>query len=95
MQKLGDVFKDIAKKNNIFKRLYVNMVAKDGFFEIIGKPFNEYCEVKNFYNGTVFIECEDNIFVTELNFFKEKIKEELNKKIGFNAVNKVQIKLRR
>jgi len=95
MQRLNDVFKEFAKTNDVFKRLYVNVIAKDEFLKIIGKPFNEYCRVKNFYNGTVIIECDDNIYVTELNFFKEKIREELNKKIGFYAVNKVVIKLKR
>ncbi|MBO8139343.1 MAG: DUF721 domain-containing protein [Thermosipho sp. (in: Bacteria)] len=95
MQKLSDVFKELAKKNSMFRRLYVNMVAKNEFLNIIGKPFNEYCKVSRFSNGTVFIECDDNIYVTELNFFKEKIREELNKRIGFNAVNKILIKLRR
>ncbi|SHH45984.1 DUF721 domain-containing protein [Thermosipho atlanticus] len=95
MKKLGEVFKEVAIKNKLFRKLYVNTISKEEFSNMIGKPFNEYCEVTNFLNGTLFIECDDNIYVTELNFFKEKIREELNKKIGFKAINKVVIKHRR
>jgi len=95
MKKLGDVFKEVSRNNKLFRKLYVSVISKEEFSKIIGKPFNEYCKVTQFFNGTLYIECDDNIYVTELNFFKEKIGEELNKKIGFRAINKVMIKLRK
>ncbi|MBO8161497.1 MAG: DUF721 domain-containing protein [Thermosipho sp. (in: Bacteria)] len=95
MRKLGEVFKEVARNNNIIKRLLVSTISKEEFFKIIGKPFNEYCRVTGFSKGILRIECDDNIYVTELNFFKEKIVEELNKRIGFKAINKVVIKLKR
>lgn len=92
MKRLGEIFKDLSKKNPIFKKIYVSTLSKDYFSEVIGNPFNKNCKVVSYKNETIYIECEEQIYATELNFFREKIREELNNKLGINAIRKVVVR---
>jgi predicted nucleic acid-binding Zn ribbon protein len=48
-----------------------------------------------FKDGVIYIECDDQLFVTELNFFREKIREKLNDRLGIYAIKKVVIRKKR
>lgn len=95
MQKFGEVLRELAKKNLFIKNLYVSTLSREHFEDVIGKPFNEHCKVVMFKDGVIYIECDDQLFVTELNFFREKIREKLNDRLGIYAIKKVVIRKKR
>ncbi|WP_075665726.1 DUF721 domain-containing protein [Thermosipho sp. 1063] len=94
MKKLAEVFKELSKKSPLFRKLYISSISRDNFKEVIGVPFNEHCKVTYFNRGNLYIEC-DEMYAIELQFFREKIRENMNKKLGEDYVKKVIIKKRR
>ncbi|QTA38286.1 DUF721 domain-containing protein [Thermosipho ferrireducens] len=92
MQRFSEVLKELSKRNNFFRTVYIGTVAKSELSRIIGIPFSEHCFSTKFSKGVLYIHCDDQIYVTEMVFFREKIKEELNKKIGFKAIEKIVVR---
>ncbi|ABR30536.1 hypothetical protein SU69_03470 [Thermosipho melanesiensis] len=94
MKKLAEVFKELSKKNPLFRKLYISTVSSEYFKEVIGEPFKNHCDVVGFSKGNIYVECE-SIYATELQFFKEKIRDRINEKLGEDMVKRVIIKGKR
>jgi predicted nucleic acid-binding Zn ribbon protein len=61
--------------------------------EIVGKPISEHAQPLWIKDGKLRVKVSDPIWLQELGFVEENIKEKLNSKLGRRAVEKIEFRL--
>ncbi len=94
MNTLENIFKLLSKDNLFFKKVYI-LSHTDLLKEIVGELFAKHCTFSDYNEGTLEIECDDNLWANELRYHSKKILKRLNDKLGNNTVKKLKINIKR
>jgi predicted nucleic acid-binding Zn ribbon protein len=84
---LADIFKK-AGASKLIEYSKIVLLWKDCVTPEIAKQ----TEAVKIRNRILYVETRSPVWAQELNFFKEDIKEKLNQKAGYQAINDIRFK---
>lgn len=90
MKSLKDVLSEFSDQKKM-RTPIVEARIVNFWGELMGKLVDKYTEKIYVSNGTLFVKVGPDALRNELLYAQEKIIEEMNKKVGFEAINKLVI----
>ncbi|MEJ5258497.1 MAG: DUF721 domain-containing protein [Fervidobacterium sp.] len=94
MLTLRKIFSELALKDAFFKKIYILSQLEEMSEKILGANISKHCRFSSFEDGTITIECDDNIWTNELKKMKRQIKKRLEEHIKF-PISDVKIQTER
>ncbi|RKX45484.1 MAG: DUF721 domain-containing protein [Thermotogae bacterium] len=91
MLTIGKIFRDLAKKDRLYKKILVLGVGKK-WDEIVGEEVAERSWVEDFSDGILYVVTDDPIWLEELSFMSRQIAEKINQVLEERLVKRVVIR---
>lgn len=89
---VGDSLNQILKKYGLFDK-----IKEHSMFiiwnEEVGQSISLHAQPVFFKQGKLFVTVDNSVWVNELKFLKEQIKEKINKRLGMNKIKEIYFKV--
>ena len=96
LNSIGGYLKKSINKAGISKQIEAVQVCRfwqDVIGNIFGKAVAEKSQAIRFKNGAITVAVLSSVLAQEFKFKEDEIKEEINKKAGYNAVRKIRFEI--
>lgn len=90
-QMIGDVIREFLRNSELNKKVQETQVI-NYWHEMMGKNISDATKSIYIINQTLYIQIYSSIIRNELFMLREKIRERLNKKVGFDLIKKIVIR---
>lgn len=90
--KIGDLIENIFKKYGIDKKIK-EAQAISLWSDVVGKKLSEHSYPSGVKDGTLYIICDNSVWMHELYLLRGKIVNRLNEKLGTKVISKIRLKL--
>lgn len=87
MVTLKNAFKELSKVNPFFERLYVLSILEEKSEDILGKSISKHLKFIDYKDGTLYVECNDYIWATEIKKLARQIKKRLFETLQLDIKN--------
>lgn len=96
LNSIGGYLKKSINKAGINKQVEAAQICQfwqEAIKDIFGKAVAEKSQAIKFKNGAITVAVLSSVLAQEFKFKESEIKEEINKKAGYNAVRKVRFEI--
>lgn len=90
MLTLRNAIKELTKNNVFFQKIYILSSLEEHSEQVLGVHISNHAHFKDYKDGTLYIECDDYIWVTELKKMTRQIKKRIYEKLQIN-IEKIDI----
>jgi len=77
MKKIGEIFDSLSRKNSTFEQLRLRVILSD-LKPFLGESLARHCKFLELRDGTLYFECDDQMWLTQANFMRRKLKDRIN-----------------
>jgi predicted nucleic acid-binding Zn ribbon protein len=93
-QRLGDILQDVLKEQGFETRVRQHRIM--AYWEdFVGKEIAQRTRPTAIERGTLFVVVENNIWMHELHMLKDRLKDEINTRLGSKEVERIHLQIGR
>ncbi|MCD6353435.1 MAG: DUF721 domain-containing protein, partial [Proteobacteria bacterium] len=92
MENIKLILKNLSQKrelNSVFKCHRIIKIWQDA----VGPRIARHSQPKRLQNNTLWVEVDSSVWMQQLHFMEEKMKEKLNQMMGASMIEKIRFKL--
>lgn len=75
MLTIKDLIRELSKKSSFFERIYILSILGETSEDILGKHISKHSKFIDYKDGTLYIECDDYIWATEIKKMSRQIRK--------------------
>ena len=91
MKRIGQILEEIISKNKRLEKLKVFQI-KAVWKETVGEKVASRAKVVDYKNGSLFVECNDPLWMAEIELRKDVLKKRFNERVGKEMVKKIVVR---
>jgi predicted nucleic acid-binding Zn ribbon protein len=88
MNKIGHVLQNMIREMGLSKPMQ-KYRALEIWPEVVGEKISRITEAKRFSDGKLIIQVNNAAWRNELHFYKEEIREKVNRRLGTDTVKEI------
>lgn len=88
------LIKELSKVSPFFEKIYILSTLEETSEDILGEHISKHSKFTDYKDGTLYIECDDYIWATEIKKMSRQIKKRFIERLQLDVKNiKTQVRI--